>query len=79
DATLYILFYFPGLLTFLFMSTDFAYMAWFRGERGMDTAWMPYMGPIKTVLPVGVILLLIQGVSELLKSLYAARHNRWPA
>jgi len=53
-------------------------MAWFRGERGMDTAWMPYMGPIKTVLPVGVILLLIQGVSELLKSLYAARHNRWP-
>lgn len=78
DATLYILFYFPGLLTFLFMSTDFAYMAWFRGERGMDTAWMPYMGPIKTVLPVGVILLLIQGVSELLKSLYAARHNRWP-
>lgn len=78
DATLYILFYFPGLLIFLFMSTDFAYMAWLRGERGMDSAWMPYMGPIKTVLPVGVILLLIQGVSELLKSLYAARNNRWP-
>jgi TRAP-type mannitol/chloroaromatic compound transport system permease small subunit len=78
DATLYILFYFPGLITFLLMSTDFAYMAWYRGERGMDTAWMPYMGPIKTVLPVGVILLLIQGLSELLKSLYAARNNRWP-
>ena len=78
DSSLYILFYFPGLLIFLFMSTDFAYMAWYRGERGMDTAWMPYMGPIKTVLPIGVILLLIQGVSELLKSLYAATKGRWP-
>jgi TRAP-type mannitol/chloroaromatic compound transport system permease small subunit len=79
DSVLYILLYFPGLAVFLFMSTDFAYLSWMRGERGMDTAWMPYMGPIKTVLPVRVVLLLIQGVSELLKSLYAATHNRWPS
>ena len=79
DASLYIVFYFPGLIAFLFMATDFAYMSWVRGERGMDTAWMPHMGPIKTVLPVGVVLLLIQGVSELLKSVYAATHNRWPS
>jgi len=49
-----------------------------RGERGMDTAWMPMMGPIKTALPVGIALLLVQSVSELLKSIYAAQHNRWP-
>ena len=78
DATLYIVFYFPGLIIFLLMSTDFAYLAWFRGERGMDTAWMPHMGPIKTVLPVGIIFLLIQGVSELLKSVYAVQKGRWP-
>ena len=78
DSALYILFYFPGLLVFLWMSIDYAWDAVSRGERGMDTAWMPYMGPIKTVLPVGIIFLLIQGVSELLKSLYAARKGRWP-
>ena len=78
DAILYVVFYFPGLLVFLFMATDFAYLAWFRGERGMDTAWMPHMGPIKTVLPLGITFLLIQGVSELLKSIYAARTGRWP-
>lgn len=78
DATLYVVFYFPGLLVFLWMATDFAYLSWFRGERGMDTAWMPYMGPIKTVLPVGIVLLLIQGISELLKSYYAATRGRWP-
>ncbi len=78
DAVLYVVFYFPGLLVFLFMATDFAYLSWFRGERGMDTAWMPHMGPIKTVLPVGIALLLIQGISELLKSIYAAQKGRWP-
>ena len=44
----------------------------------MDTAWMPHMGPIKTALPVGVALLIIQGVSETLKSYYAATRGRWP-
>ncbi len=78
DATLYVIFYFPGLIVFLMMATDFAYMSWVRGERGMDTAWMPHMGPIKTALPVGIVLLLLQGVSELLKSLYAATRGRWP-
>ncbi|MDX1434875.1 MAG: TRAP transporter small permease subunit [Gammaproteobacteria bacterium] len=78
DSVLYIFFYFPGLFVFLLTSTDFAYMSWVRGERGMDTAWMPHMGPIKTALPVGIVLLLVQGVSETLKSLYAATRGRWP-
>ena len=29
-----------------------------RGERGMDTTWMPYMWPIKTCLLIGIIFLL---------------------
>jgi len=78
DTALYILFYFPGLVVFLWMATDYATLAWIRGEKGMDTAWMPHMGPIKTALPVGVALLLIQGVSETLKSYYAATKGRWP-
>ena len=78
DASLYIVFYFPGMLVFLWMATDFATLSWIRGERGMDTAWMPFMGPIKTALPVGVFFLLLQGVSELLKSLYAVTRGRWP-
>ena len=49
-----------------------------RGERGMDTTWMPYMWPIKTCLLIGILFLLIQGVSELLKSYYAYKKGRWP-
>ncbi|MCF3629529.1 TRAP transporter small permease subunit [Thalassospiraceae bacterium LMO-SO8] len=78
DLLLYLVLYFPGMLVFLYMATDFASLAWIRGEKGMDTAWMPHMGPIKTALPVGIALLIIQGISETLKSYYAATKGRWP-
>ena len=78
DFTLYVLFYFPGLLVFLYMTTGFLQESITRGERGMDTTWMPYMWPIKTCLWLGIIFLLIQGVSELFKSYYAATKGKWP-
>ncbi len=78
DFTLYILFYFPGLTVFFYMTTGFLQESIMRGERGMDTTWMPYMWPIKTCLWFGIIFLLVQGVSELFKSYYAATKGKWP-
>ena len=78
DFLLYAFLYFPGMVTFFFIGFEFAYEAWQRGERGMDTAWMPHMGPIKTVIPVSACLLIVQGISELLQCLYTIQHNRWP-
>ena len=78
DFWLYILFYFPGLLFFFYMTTGFVLESIKRGERGMDTAWMPFMWPIKACLWFGILFLLIQGISELLKSHYAAKKGKWP-
>jgi len=78
DAVLYILFYFPGLLFFFYMTTGFVQESIMRSERGMDTSWMPYMWPIKACLWFGILFLLIQGVSEVLKSYYAATRGKWP-
>ena len=78
DFVLYLLFYFPGLIVFLYMTTGFVQESIMRGERGMDTTWMPYMWPIKTCLWFGIVFLLIQGVSELFKSYYAATRGKWP-
>ena len=78
DFWLYLLFYFPGLIVFLYMTIGFVGESIQRGERGMDTTWMPYMWPIKTCLLVGIIFLLVQGVSELLKSYWAAKKGEWP-
>ena len=78
DFWLYLLFYFPGLLFFFYMTTGFVIESIQRGEKGMDTAWMPYMWPIKACLWFGILFLLIQGISELFKSYYAAKKGRWP-
>jgi len=78
DAALYIVCYFPAMLIFLWVASQWAWTAVDRGERGMDTAWMPMLGPIKSCLPFGIVFLVIQGVSELLKSVYAASKGRWP-
>ncbi|MCB1834807.1 MAG: TRAP transporter small permease subunit [Geminicoccaceae bacterium] len=78
DATLYVLLYFPGIAVFFWISLDYAWKAWERGELSMDTAWMAPVAPVRSAMPVGAALLLLQGVSELLKSIYAIRHDRWP-
>ena len=78
DFWLYLLFYFPGLLVFLYMTIGFVGESIQRGEKGMDTTWMPYMWPIKSCLLIGIIFLLIQGISELFKSYWAATKGVWP-
>jgi TRAP-type mannitol/chloroaromatic compound transport system permease small subunit len=78
DFWLYLLFYFPGLIAFFYMTSIFVMESIQRGEKGMDTAWMPYMWPIKSCLWFGILFLLIQGISELFKSYYAAKKGKWP-
>ena len=78
DFILYLIFYFPGLIVFLYMTTGFVQESIMRNERGMDTTWMPYMWPIKSCLWFGIIFLLVQGISELFKSYYAMIKGKWP-
>ena len=78
DTTLYVLFYFPGLLFFFYMTTGFVGESIMRSEKGMDTSWMPYLWPIKSCLWFGILFLLIQGISDVLKSYYAATKGKWP-
>lgn len=77
DAVLYLFFYFPALSIFLWVAWDYAATSWARGERIVTSPWMPPVYPFKTVLPVTAALLLLQGVSEFLKSAYAAARGRW--
>jgi TRAP-type mannitol/chloroaromatic compound transport system permease small subunit len=58
--------------------SQWAWTSVVRGERGTDTAFMPLLGPVKSALPIGIAFLIVQGISELLKSLHAARKGQWP-
>ncbi len=77
DITMYVFLFLPAMLIAIWVSTEWAWKAIENGERGMDTTWMPYLGPIKAALPVGILFLMIQGISELLKAIYAYRQGRW--
>ena len=79
DTLLYLVCYFPTMGIFLWVSTEWAWVSLSRGERGTDTAWMPLLGPLKSCVPIGISFLILQGISELLKSAHAARKGKWPA
>ena len=91
DLFLYLLFFFPGFLVFFWVSFDYAYTSIcgrsdlmeclggkVRIQRAMYTTWMPVMWPLKSCMPIGAFLLLVQGISEVLKSYYAYVKGRWP-
>jgi TRAP-type mannitol/chloroaromatic compound transport system permease small subunit len=47
-------------------------------ERLVTSPWMPIVYPFKLVIPLTAALLLLQSVSEFLKSLWAVRTGAWP-
>jgi TRAP-type mannitol/chloroaromatic compound transport system permease small subunit len=78
DASLYLFFFFPGMFLFLLAGWDAAQHSWSIGETSEASVWRPVLYPFKTVMPVTAGLLLLQGISEFLKSVHAARTGLWP-
>lgn len=77
DAACYLFLFFPGIAMFLWLGGEFAWSSWLRDERTVGSSWMPVIYPLKAAIPVAAALLLLQGVSEFLKCLYALRSGRW--
>ncbi|MCH8989493.1 MAG: TRAP transporter small permease subunit [Chloroflexi bacterium] len=77
DGSLYLVIFFPGLIFLLDASWDQAFHSFNLRERSEASPWMPPIWPMKMAIPVGTGLLLIQGFSELLKSLYAVWRGKW--
>jgi TRAP-type mannitol/chloroaromatic compound transport system permease small subunit len=73
DSTAYIVFFFPSIFTFLIVSGAEGWYAFEINETSEQTPWRPILWPFKMVVPLACLLLLIQGVSETIKSVYAAR------
>ena len=78
DASLYIILFFPAMYFFFIAGFDYAVRSWEQLERGFYSPWAPPIYHFKTVIPVAIALMVLQGVSELLKSLHAAVYGRWP-
>lgn len=73
DSIAYIVFFFPAIFVFLLVSWGEGWYAFQINELSEQTPWRPILWPFKMVVPLTCLLLLIQGVSETIKSVWAMR------
>ena len=71
DSVAYIVFFFPSIFVFGLVGWTEGYYAFSIGETSEQTPWRPILWPFKMVVPLACLLLLIQGISETIKSMYA--------
>ena len=76
DALLYLCFFFPALLIFLWVSAEYTVNAWVRWERSMDTTLMAPLAPARTAMPLGALFLLLQGLAETLRCFHRMGSDR---
>lgn len=77
DAVAYLFFFFPAFGVFLWFGWGYFLESWRLDERSISP-WNPPLYPFRAVLPLAAALLLVQGVSETLKSFYALIKARQP-
>ena len=73
DSISYVVFFFPSLIALGIIGYHEASYSLSINEMSDQTPWRPILWPFKFIVPVACGLLIIQGVSEFLKSFYMAR------
>ena len=76
DAIGYLFFFFPAMLLLFWFGWQEFYHAFQIGETSDASPWRPIVWPFKGVIPLTAVLLLVQGIAELMKSIYAIRTGR---
>jgi len=68
----YLVFFFPFTIVCFWKSYLYAYESWSMNETSWS-AFAPPLYPIKTIMVISFLLLIIQGLSELIKLLFSIR------
>jgi len=76
DLIGYVAFFFPAMVFFLYYGYQESSHSWSIGETSDASPWRPIVYPFKTVIPVTAFLLIVQGLAEVLKNIYAIRTGR---
>ena len=78
DLLLYFLFFFPGIIAFIYSGYGFAAQAWVNHEHSAYSPEGPPVYHYKTLIPVTGVFLLLQGVVEVVRCLVCIRKGAWP-
>ena len=76
DMISYILLFYPVMITFMVVSYDATLHSYDTGERSQESVWRAIMWPFRATIPLAALLLMIQGVSEVLKCWYQIQFGR---
>jgi TRAP-type mannitol/chloroaromatic compound transport system permease small subunit len=78
DLALYFLFFFPGILAFVYAGIPFAEMSWLMNEHSMNSPNGPPIYPFKALIPFAGVLMAFQGVVEVIRCIQCLRTGEWP-
>lgn len=77
DMIIYIVLFFPAHFVFLEIGWKYFYKSYQQNEVIISSPWMPIIWPMKFAIPLGLVLIILQGVAQTIKSYYAFRHGEW--
>jgi TRAP-type mannitol/chloroaromatic compound transport system permease small subunit len=73
DSVTYLLFFLPSMAILFGISIDDFFYSLSINEKSTSGIWQPVIWPLRAVIPLAAALLFLQGISELMKSVWAAR------
>jgi TRAP-type mannitol/chloroaromatic compound transport system permease small subunit len=78
DLVLYVLFFLPAVAAFMYSGWNYASMSIrFKEVSIFSPAGVPVF-PLKTLIPVTGVLLLLQGIAEIIRCVICIRIGEWP-
>jgi TRAP-type mannitol/chloroaromatic compound transport system permease small subunit len=79
ELTLYMLFFFPGVLALVYSGWGYGYEAARIQEVSVNSPAGIPVWQLKLLIPFGGALLVLQGIAESLRCVICIREGRWPA
>src|SRR5262245_45611039 len=78
DLILYLLFYFPGMLAFVYSGYSFAELSRRMNEHSSASPNGPIVWPFKWLIPIVGCLMVLQGIVEVIRCIRCLRTGEWP-
>ena len=78
DLVLYFLFFFPAIVAFIYSGYGYAAQAWMTHEHSPFSPAGPPVYHYKTLIPATGVLLLLQGIVEVIRCIACLRTGAWP-
>jgi TRAP-type mannitol/chloroaromatic compound transport system permease small subunit len=79
DLVLYVLFFFPGMLAFVYAGFGFAELSRRMNEHSSASPNGPIVWPFKWLIVFVGVMMVIQGIVEVMRCIMCIRNGEWPA